>query len=216
MDNVDEYVLPRKKMVQEQIENRDISSPEVLAAMKKIPRHLFVKSEFRKCAYHDRPLPIDEGQTISQPYIVALMTELLKLNPNSKVLEIGTGCGYQTAVLAELAKEIYSIEIIPKLAYSAEARLNALNYQNVYLKQGNGYYGWIEQAPYNAVLVAAAPKKIPYRLTQQLADRGRMVIPVGSEFQELLLITKSSGKIDTERITGVSFVPMTGTPMEKS
>lgn len=216
MDNADEYALPRKKMVQEQIESRDISNPEVLTAMNNIPRHLFVKPEFRKYAYHDRPIPIDKGQTISQPYIVALMTELLKLKQDSKVLEIGTGCGYQTAVLAEIAKEIYSIEIIPELAYDAETRLKALNYQNIYLKQGNGYYGWIEHAPYDAVLVAAAPKKVPYRLTQQLADRGRMVIPVGSEFQELLLITKSSGKIDTERITGVSFVPMTGTPMEKS
>ncbi len=216
MDNADEYAHARKKMVQDQIEKRDISNPDVLAAMKKIQRHLFVKPEFRKCAYLDRPLPIDEGQTISQPYIVALMTELLKLKRTSKVLEVGTGCGYQTAVLAELAKEIYSIEIIPELANNAEARLKSLDYHNIYLKQGNGYFGWIEHAPYDAVLVAAAPKKIPYRLTQQLADGGRMVIPVGSEFQELLLITKYTGKINTERITGVSFVPMTGTPMEKS
>ena len=212
MVHADEYAIARKKMIRNQIENRDIRNADVLAVMEKIQRHLFVKPEFHKCAYLDRPLPIENGQTISQPYIVALMTELLEVNRNSKVLEIGTGCGYQTAVLAELAKDVYSIEIIPELANSAEARLKSLNYQNIHLKQGNGYYGWIEHAPYDAVLVAAAPKNIPYRLTQQLADRGRMVIPIGSDIQELILIQKSSGKINTTRITGVSFVPMTGTP----
>ena len=212
MARPDKYTIAREKMVRNQIENRDIRNPDVLAAMKKIQRHLFVPPELHKFAYLDRPLPIEKGQTISQPYIVALMTELLELNRNSKVLEIGTGCGYQTAVLSELAKEVYSIEIIPELANSAEARLKSLNYQNIYLKQGNGYHGWIEHAPYDAVLVAAAPENVPHRLTQQLADGGRMVIPVGTEFQELFLIDKNSGKIETERITGVSFVPMTGTP----
>jgi protein-L-isoaspartate(D-aspartate) O-methyltransferase len=211
MTQVDEFAIARKKMVRDQIENRDIRNPDVLAAMRKIQRHLFVTSEFHKWAYHDRPLPIDKGQTISQPYMVALMTELLKLNPTSKVLEIGTGCGYQTAVLAELAQSVYSVEILPELAKSAKVRLQTLNYQNVHLKHGNGYHGWIKHAPYDAVLVTAAPKKIPHRLTQQLAEGGRMVIPIGSDVQELLLIQKCCGKVETTRITGVSFVPMTGT-----
>ncbi len=216
MGHTDKYTIARKKMVREQIQYRDIKNPDVLAVMEKIQRHLFVAPEYYKSAYHDRPIPLEKGQTISQPYIVALMTELLELNRNSKVLEIGTGCGYQTAVLAELAKVVYSIEILPELAYSAEDRLQSLNYLNIYLKQGNGYYGWIENAPFDAILVAAAPEIIPYRLTQQLADGGRMVIPVGSDIQELLLIRKTSGKINTKRITGVSFVPMTGTPQEKT
>lgn len=212
MTRTNEFAIARKKMVQNQLENRDIRDPDVLAAMRKIERHLFVTSEFRKWAYHDRPLPIDKGQTISQPYIVALMTELLKLPSNSKVLEIGTGCGYQTAVLAEIAEDVYSIEILPELAKSAKTRLKALNYRNIHLKCGNGYHGWIEHAPYDAVLVTAAPKQIPHRLTQQLAEGGRMVIPVGSDVQELFLIQKSCGKVETTKITGVSFVPMTGTP----
>ena len=212
MTQTDHFTLARQKMVRNQIENRDVRNPDVLAAMRKIQRHLFVTPEFHKLAYHDRPLPIDKGQTISQPYIVALMTELLELKPYSKVLEIGTGCGYQTAVLAELAKDVYSVEIHSELTESAEARLKALNYQNIHFKHGDGYYGWIEHAPYDGVLVAAAPKKIPHRLTQQLAEGGRMVIPVGSDIQELFVIKKCFGKVETTRITGVSFVPMTGTP----
>ncbi len=212
MVHADKFMSVRQKMVKYQIENRDIRNPKILAAMEKIQRHLFVTPEFHKWAYHDRPLPIDKGQTISQPYMVALMTELLELNPYSKVLEIGTGCGYQTAVLAELAQEVYSVEILPELAESANSRLKALNYRNIYLKQGNGYYGWIEHAPYDGVLVTAAPKKIPHQLTQQLAEDGRMVIPVGSDTQELFVIQKCSGKVETTRVTGVSFVPMTGTP----
>ena len=197
-------------MVKNQIKRRGIRNQNVLAAMEEIERHRFVPSAFNKLAYQDRPLSIDYGQTISQPYIVALMTELLELNRESKVLEIGTGCGYQTAVLAALANEVYSVEIIPELAESAKKRLATLNYQNIKLKQGNGYFGWIEHAPYDGVLVAAAPEKIPYRLSQQLDEGGRMVIPVGTDIQELLLIKKSSGKVETTSITGVSFVPMTG------
>ena len=212
MTQTDQFTLVRQKMVQNQIENRDVQNPNVLAAMRKIQRHLFVTPEFHKLAYHDRPLPIDKGQTISQPYMVALMTELLELKPYSKVLEIGTGCGYQTAVLAELAKDVYSVEIHSELAESAEARLKALNYQNIHFKHGNGYYGWIEHAPYDGVLVAAAPKKIPHRLTQQLAEGGHMVIPIGSDIQELFVIKKCFRKVETTRITGVSFVPMTGIP----
>lgn len=216
MMHTDEFANVRKKMVRNQIANRDIRNPDILSVMEKIQRHLFVTHEYQNWAYHDRPLPIDKGQTISQPYIVALMTDLLELTQAAKVLEIGTGCGYQTAVLAELAKEVYSVEILPKLAGSAKDRLEDLNYRNVHIKVGNGYYGWIEYAPYDGILVTAAPKKIPYRLTQQLAEGGRMVIPVGSDIQQLYLIKKCSGKIETTTITGVSFVPMTGTPQEKS
>ena len=204
--------VARQKMVRNQIENRDIRNPDVLAAMRKVKRHLFVAPEYQEWAYHDRPLPIDKGQTISQPYMVALMSELLELKPNAKVLEIGTGCGYQTAVLAELAHEVFSVEIIAELSKSAETRLNTLNYQNIHFKQGNGYYGWIEHAPYDGVLVAAAPKKIPHRLTQQLTEGGRMVLPVGTDLQDLFVIQKCLGKVNTTKITGVSFVPMTGNP----
>ena len=208
----DGFVKARHNMVRNQIKGRDIQDQNVLSAMERVERHLFVSPDFHKEAYQDRPLSIDYGQTISQPYIVALMTELLQLNSDSKVLEIGTGCGYQTAVLAEIVKDIYSIEIIPELAESAKKRLDNLNYNNIKLKQGNGYYGWIEHAPYDGILVTAAPKSIPYRLTQQLVEGGRMVIPVGSTIQELLLIEKTSDKVETESITGVSFVPMTGAP----
>lgn len=207
-----EFAVARQKMVRYQIENRDVRNPDVLAAMRKVKRHLFVAPEYQKWAYHDRPLPIDKGQTISQPYMVALMSELLELKPSARVLEIGTGCGYQTAVLAELAQEVFSVEIIAELSKSAETRLNTLNYQNIHFKQGNGYYGWIQHAPYDGVLVAAAPKKIPHRLTQQLADGGRMVLPVGTDLQDLFVIQKCVGKVNTTKITGVSFVPMTGNP----
>lgn len=212
MSTSDEIVKARYNMVRWQIKGRDISDHNVLVAMEKVERHLFVSPDYQKEAYQDRPLSIDYGQTISQPYIVALMTELLELSNESKVLEIGTGCGYQTAILAELVKDIYTIEIIPELADSAKKRLDDLNYSNIYLKQGNGYYGWIEHAPYDGILVTAAPKNIPYRLTQQLVDGGRMVIPIGSTIQELLLIEKCSDKVETTSITSVSFVPMTGAP----
>ena len=209
----------RRKMVQNQIEARGIHSPQVLAAMRKVERHLFVKRQHLDLAYKDGALPIDHDQTISQPYIVALMTDLLELTSTSKVLEIGTGCGYQTAILAELAETVYSIEIIPALAKSAKARLEALNYQNVYLKEGNGHYGWQEYAPYDAVLVAAAPKDVPQQLVEQLVTGGRMVIPVGDSEQNLLLIRKGLQQREnpipstkTTKVTPVSFVPMTGAP----
>ncbi len=209
MMSVNGFTNARQKMVQEQIEKRGIQNPDILTVMRKVQRHLFVTPEYRKWAYDDKPLPIDKGQTISQPYIVALMTELLELGANSKVLEIGTGCGYQTAVLAELAREVFSVEIIAQLSKEAKAKLKTLNYHNIHFKQGNGYYGWIEHAPYDGVLVAAAPKKIPHRLTQQLAEGGRMVVPVGADLQDLFLLKKLAGKINTTKIAGVSFVPMT-------
>ncbi|MDE0685130.1 MAG: protein-L-isoaspartate(D-aspartate) O-methyltransferase [Candidatus Poribacteria bacterium] len=207
----------RRKMVQNQIEARGIQDPQILDVMRRVERHLFVKPQYRNVAYKDGPLPIDCDQTISQPYIVALMTDLLELTPTSKVLEIGTGCGYQTAILAELAKEVYSVEIVPMLAKNAKTRLERLDYRNVHFKKGNGHYGWQEYAPYDAVLVAAAPKDVPERLVQQLAMGGRMVIPVGDSEQNLLLIRKSfqtrnnaTPSIQTSEVTPVSFVPMTG------
>lgn len=206
------YSKLRREMVQNQIEKRGIDNPQVLAVMRKVQRHLFVKPEYLAAAYRDGPLPIACEQTISQPYIVALMTDLLALTPVSKVLEIGTGCGYQTAVLAELAAEVYSVEILPALAKSAKARLESLNYRNIHFKEGNGYYGWQECAPYDAVLVAAAPKNIPEQLIHQLVEGGRMVIPVGDETQNLLLIRKVGGRAETTEVTAVSFVPMTGVP----
>lgn len=209
------YTTLRRKMVRNQIEARGIHNPRVLAVMRKVERHLFVKPEYLNVAYQDGALPIDCDQTISQPYIVALMTDLLELTATSKVLEIGTGCGYQTAVLAELAREVYSVEIIPGLVKSAKARLEALDYRNVHLKKGDGYYGWQEHAPYDAVLVAAAPPNVPERLIQQLKPGGRMVIPVGGSEQNLLLIRKgrqtdedSGLSLETTEIIPVRFVPM--------
>ena len=213
------YVTLRKKMVRDQIEARGIRNPQILAVMRKIERHQFVRPEHLNMAYRDGPLPINCEQTVSQPYIVALMTDLLKLTPTSKVLEIGTGCGYQTAVLAEMAAAVYSIEILPMLANSAKTRLERLDYQNIYFKEGNGHYGWQEHAPYDAVLVAAAPKIVPKQLVQQLDEGGRMVIPVGDSEQNLLLIQKKAQTeanlepfLEVTEVTGVSFVPMTGSP----
>ncbi|RKU26417.1 protein-L-isoaspartate O-methyltransferase [Candidatus Poribacteria bacterium] len=206
-----DYATQRQEMVQHQLENRGIRNPQVLAVMRKVKRHLFVTPENVNAAYQDSPLRIAYGQTISQPYIVALMTELLALTPTSKVLEIGTGCGYQTAVLAELAAEVYSVEILPELADSAKVRLTeTLNYQNIRFKLGDGHYGWQEHAPYDAILVAAAPKEIPQRLVHQLGEGGRLAIPVGDIVQHLLLIQKTAGETETQTVTGVNFVPMTG------
>jgi protein-L-isoaspartate(D-aspartate) O-methyltransferase len=211
------YMALRRKMVRNQIEARGIHNPQVLAIMRKVERHLFVKPQYLNVAYQDGALPIDCDQTISQPYIVALMTDLLELTPTSKVLEIGTGCGYQTAILAELARDVYSVEIISGLVKSAKARLETLNYRNIHLKKGDGYYGWREHAPYDAVLVAAAPTDVPDRLIQQLRPGGRMVIPVGGSEQNLLLIRKglqtdenSIQSLETTEVISVRFVPMTG------
>ena len=199
----------RAAMVRTQIEPRGIEDRRVLAAMRKVPRHQFVPPGVRREAYDDHPLPIGDGQTISQPFIVAAMTELAQIGPESKVLEIGTGSGYQAAVLAEIAAEVYSIEIVAPLARRARATLESLGYQ-VHLRVGDGYAGWPEAAPFDAILVTAAPPKVPKPLKDQLAIGGRMVIPVGEVTQELLVIERTSSGFRRLEALPVRFVPMTG------
>jgi protein-L-isoaspartate(D-aspartate) O-methyltransferase len=201
----------RARMVEAQIAARGVRDPRVLAAMRKVPRHLFVDSAARAQAYEDHPVPIGNNQTISQPYIVALMTELLELPPRGRVLEIGTGSGYQSAVLAEIAAEVYSIEILPELAQAAGKKLKELGYANVEVREGDGYRGWAEHAPFDAIIVTAAPERIPQPLVEQLAVGGRMVIPVGGFFQELKVFTREKdGRMSEKDIVPVRFVPMTG------
>jgi len=198
----------RAMMVQKQLEARGITDKEVLRAMRKVKRHLFVPLAYRVFAYADTPWPIGHGQTISQPYIVALMTELLALKGDEKVLEIGTGSGYQAAILAELAKEVYSIEILKPLAGSAQRRLKELGYKNIRVKYGDGFLGWPEQAPFDAIIVTCAPEEVPAPLLEQLAEGGRLVIPVGTHWQELKILQKKEGKILVKSIIPVRFVPM--------
>ena len=200
----------RARMVETQIVARGVRDPRVLAAMRKVPRHLFVDAGDRASAYDDHPLPIGGRQTISQPYIVALMSELLALRPESRVLEIGTGSGYQSAVLGELAREVYSIEIIPDLARSASDKLRTLGYANVIVREGDGYRGWPEKAPFDAIVVTAAPPGIPEPLKQQLAVGGRLVVPVGTRLQELMVLTRTPEGFREQRVLPVRFVPMTG------
>jgi len=205
-----DFKVMREKMVETQIEARGVKDPRVLSALLKIERHRFVPEKYLDSAYSDQPLPIGEGQTISQPYIVALMTELLELKGNEQVLEIGTGSGYQAAILAELAKEVYTIEIIGPLASRAKEKLSELGYQNVKVKAGDGYLGWPEAAPFDAIIVTAAPDHIPNPLIEQLKEGGRMVVPVGTHTQELKKIIKRFGKMETIDVIPVLFVPMTG------
>jgi protein-L-isoaspartate(D-aspartate) O-methyltransferase len=200
----------RAAMVDAQIAARGVRSPEVLAALRSVPRHEFVPAAEREAAYADHPLPIGFDQTISQPYIVALMTELARLGPTDRVLEIGTGSGYQAAVLARMVKAVYSIEIIEPLARSAAVTLARLRYTNVQVRAGDGYQGWPAQAPFDAILVTAAPARVPEPLKQQLAPGGRLVIPVGTSDQELLVLTRRDHGFETERVLPVRFVPMTG------
>ncbi len=212
----DKYKKLRNLMVVEQIESRGIKNKRVLKAMRTVPRHLFVPESLRNLSYIDRPLPIGEEQTISQPYIVALMTELIEPEKNDRILEIGTGSGYQAAVLAEFCKEVYTIEIIESLANSAEMRLKSMGYENIKVRHGDGFQGWEKHAPFNGIIVTAAPEKVPPPLLEQLAEGGRMIIPVGSQWmwQELYLIKKIKGKIIKEKIAPVRFVPMTGPGVE--
>ena len=202
----------RRQMVEQQIRRRGITDQAVLAAMMKVERHRFVPTSHWQSAYNDGPLPIGEGQTISQPFIVAYMTEAAEISRSAKVLEIGTGSGYQAAILGEIAKEVYTIEIIPSLAEGARATLNQLGYKNVFVKTGNGYLGWPEHAPFDAIVVTAAPDEVPQALVDQLAVNGTMVIPVGTFYQQMMIITKTSEGVVERRTIPVRFVPMTGKP----
>ena len=201
----------REAMVSTQIESRGVTDKAVLAAMRRVPRHEFVPAAVRARAYADHPLPIGEQQTISQPYIVALMTELLQVRPGHRVLEIGTGSGYQAAVLAELGAEVYTIEIVASLADSARATLQRLGHERVQVRAGDGYQGWSDAAPFDRIIVTAAPPKVPQPLVDQLKPGGRLVVPEGRDEQELVLYTKSpDGRLRRERVLPVRFVPMTG------
>lgn len=207
-----DWTAARNRMVDEQLAGRDIRSARVLDAMRKVPRHLFVPEAIRAFAYDDRPLPIGHDQTISQPYIVAYMTEALELEPAHKVLEIGTGSGYQAAVLGLLAKEVYTIEIVQPLAERARATLKSLGHANVHVRAGNGYLGWPEQAPFDRIMVTAAPDEVPPALVEQLKIGGLMAIPVGTVVQELRILRKTASGMETLRRLPVRFVPMIGKP----
>ena len=200
----------RRRMVEEQIAGRGIHDARVLAALGRVPRHEFVPAELRDQAYADGPLPIGEAQTISQPYVVAAMTELARLGPHSRVLEVGTGSGYQAAVLAEVAGEVYTIEIVAPLAARARATLDRLGYQRVKSRQGDGHRGWPEAAPFDAILVTAAAPSVPPALLEQLAPDGRLVIPVGRDDQQLEVHHRTPRGVEVERVFPVRFVPLTG------
>ncbi len=205
----DAYAGLRARMVERQIAGRGIKNPRVLAALRKVERHRFVPERYRSRAYDDTPLPIGEGQTISQPYIVAYMTEALDPKPSDRVLEIGTGSGYQAAILAELCHHVYTIEIVASLGKRAAALLADLGYRNISVKIGDGYQGWEEHAPFDAIIVTCAPTDVPAPLKRQLKEGGLMVIPVGSGFsQDLLLLRKKGGKLQVESTLPVRFVPM--------
>lgn len=199
----------RRQMVQHQLKGRDIVDARVLKAMSVVPRHQFVPEKLRAMAYQDTPLPIGHGQTISQPYIVALMSQLLAVEPGKHILEIGTGSGYQAAVLAEMGASVYSIEIVPELGRQAQKALDPLGYETIHLKIGDGYQGWPRYAPFDGIIVTCAPTRIPEPLKTQLAEGGRMVIPIGPRNrQQLVLLTKESGKIREKKVVDVRFVPM--------
>lgn len=206
----DNFVQLREEMVKYQIKDRGVKDKDVLDAMTRVPRHLFVPENVQNRAYQDEPLPIGFGQTISQPYIVAYMTEQIEIDKSEKVLEIGTGSGYQAAVLGEIAKEVYTIEIVPELGQRASEVLQKLNYENVHVKIGDGYKGWPEAAPFDAIIVTAAPDHIPQPLVDQLKINGRMMIPVGEFSQDLVLLERTEKGIERKRKIPVRFVPMTG------
>jgi len=206
------FTAARRRMVEKDLKGRDITDPQILEIMGRVPRHLFVEKSLRRQAYADHPLPIGEGQTISQPYIVALMTQILQIKSGEKVLEIGTGSGYQAAVLAELTDQVFSIEIREKLTQAASRVLKELGYSQMRLKTGDGYFGWEEFAPFDAILVTCAANHIPPPLIKQLKEGGRLILPLGSTtyFQTLTLVTKKGGQTDVQHLGGVAFVPMTG------
>ena len=205
-----DYAAARARMVQQQLEARGIRDPRVLAAMGKVPRHEFVSKRYQSQAYNDSPLPIGEQQTISQPYVVAFMTEQLQLKGDERVLEVGTGSGYQAAVLAEICRDVYTIEIIDQLATRARGTLERLGYRTVRVRTGDGYRGWPEVAPFDAIIVTAAPDKVPQPLIDQLKIGGRMIVPVGEANQELIRLTKTADGVREEHLLPVRFVPMTG------
>lgn len=209
-------VNERESMVMTQIASRGITNPDVLAVMKKLPRHEFVPQSIRDHAYEDGAMPIGNGQTISQPYIVALMTEALQLTKDCRVLEIGTGCGYQSAVLASLCRRVYSIEIVEGLAEETRHRLARLGIFNVEIRTGDGYRGWPEEAPFDRIIVTAAPDHLPEHLLGQLVEGGRMIIPVGEGTQDLMVFKLADGKMEANRLIPVRFVPMTGEAMRPS
>jgi protein-L-isoaspartate(D-aspartate) O-methyltransferase len=208
-NQIDRFQDARERMVRVQIIDRGVKDEAVLKALRKVPRHLFVPEEYINEAYDDNPLPIGYGQTISQPYIVAYMTEVAKPGPSKKALEIGTGSGYQAAILAEIVKKVYSVEIVPELALESAERLKKLGYNNIVVKYGDGYKGWKEFSPFDIVIVTAAAEQIPEPLIEQLAENGRLVIPIGSPnaVQELILLEKKNGKITKSHLTFVRFVP---------
>lgn len=210
--NREPYARARRAMIDQDLLPRGIRDQRVIEAMGSIERELFVPEKLRPRAYEDRPLPIGEGQTISQPYMVAFMTEQLHLKGTERLLEIGTGSGYQTAVLGKLAAEVYSIEIIPKLSERAKALLSRLGFDNIHLKVGDGFFGWEEQGPFDAILVTASAPKIPEALWRQLREGGRLIMPLGAERQGQVLVrvTKADGKQVVEELTEVAFVPLTG------
>ena len=206
----DETVSRRERMVEQQIEARGVRDNAVLEAMRTVPRHEFVPEMSQEQAYIDSPLPIGEGQTISQPYIVALMSELLEVGKGQRVLEIGTGSGYQAAVLAAMGVDVYTIEILPRLCRQAEDTLRSLGFDRVHVRCGDGYGGWPEVAPFSGIIVTAAPERVPQPLLDQLALGGKMVIPVGSFYQELKVITRTEDGFEERSVIPVRFVPMTG------
>jgi protein-L-isoaspartate(D-aspartate) O-methyltransferase len=211
----DERREERERMVAEQLAARGIHDERVLAVMRRVPRHRFVSPEERAQAYEDHPLPIGAGQTISQPFVVAFMTQALRLSGDERVLDIGTGSGYQAAILAELAREVWTIEIVPELAERARRTLAELGYERVHVRQGDGYRGWPEAAPFDAILVAAAPDHVPQALLDQLAPGGRLILPVGEREQRLVLIQRTANGFVQEEVLDVRFVPMTGIAEER-
>lgn len=203
-----DFKKDRERMVRDQLAARGIKDPKVLDAMKNVPRHMFVPENMLSHAYSDEPLPIGEGQTISQPYIVAYMTEVLALQGRERVLEIGTGSGYQTAILAEITQQVFTVELIGDLSYRAQEVLKKLEYTNILYKIGDGTYGWTEKAPFDAIVVTAAPDIVPHALEEQLKIGGRMIIPVGSAIQELVFVTRGKKKYRRKKMLPVRFVPL--------
>lgn len=215
-NDLEDFSIHQKKMVETQIQSRGVSDPVVLNAMLTVPRHEFVPEFYQRYAYDDSPLPIGRGQTISQPYIVAFMTEALKCKSSMKILEIGTGSGYQTAILSRIVKEVYTIEIVSELSLEAAVTLGRLGYKNVHFSHRDGYEGWPEHKPYDGIIVTAAPDHIPEPLIDQLVVGGTMIIPVGTFIQELILIKKMERGVFKESILPVRFVPMIGIAQQKS